>query len=126
MLRPTADAPKKYTSKVNSVVFKYFIIPHLIECGGVVTHNEASVIHLIDFTDSESFASVFQSLGQLGVFNPMERTWSDGSHKFIVVSAKFPTQFRFSEAMGTMTLRFYSQGFTEGGFPINDLFIGRK
>jgi len=126
MLKPIAEAPKKYTSKVNSVVFKYFIIPHLIECGGVLTHKTPSVVHSIEFTDSESFASVFQSLGQLGVFNPMEKTWPDGTQKFIVVSAKFPTQFRFSEAMGTILLRFYSQGFTEGGFPMNDLFEGRK
>jgi len=126
MLKPIADAPKKYTSKVNSVVFKYFIIPHLRECGGEWTHNNNSVLHLINFTDSESFASVFQSLGQLGVFNPMEKTWSDGSHKFIVVSKKFPTQFRFSESMGTMLLRFHSQGFTEGGLPMNDLFEGKK
>jgi len=91
MLKPIADAPKKYTSKVNSVVFKYFIIPHLIECGGVLTHKKTSVVHSIEFTDSESFASVFQSLGQLGVFNPMERTWPNGTQKFIVVSAKFST-----------------------------------
>jgi len=126
MLRPVADAPKKYTSKVNSVVFKYFIIPHLVQCGGVLTHCDNSVIHLIDFTDSESFASVFQSLEQLGVFNPMERMWSDGTQKFIVVSPKFPTQFRFSQSMGTLNLRFHSQGFTEGGFPMNDLFEGKK
>jgi len=126
MLKPIADAPKKYTSKVNAVVFKYFIIPHLIECGGVLTHKDNSVVHLIDFSDSESFASVFQSLQQFGVFNPMEKTWPNGTQKYIVVSANFPTQIRFSQTMGTMNLRFHSQGLTEGGLPMNDLFEGRK
>jgi len=126
MLQPKADPPKKYSSKVNSVVFKYFIIPHLRECGGEWTNSNNSVLHFINFTDSESFASVFQSLGQLGVLNPMEKTWPDGSHKFIVVSAKFPTVFRFSETMGTLLLKFHSQGFTQGGLPINDLFEGKK
>jgi len=56
----------------------------------------------------------------------MEKSWDDGTKKFVVVSVKYPTQFQFSEALGTITLRFYSQGFTEGGFPMNDLFEGRK
>jgi len=93
MLKPYADPPKKYTSKVNSVVFKYFVIPHLVAYGGVLTHKEGSVLYYIDFTDSESFASVFQSLQELEVLNLMEKSWDDGTKKFIVVSVKYPTQF---------------------------------
>jgi hypothetical protein len=122
LLKPKADGPKKYSSKVNSVLFKYFILPHLLECGGSLVHKDKSVIYSINFSDSESLASVFQSLASLGVFNPMERTWNDGSRKFIVVSQKYPTLFRFSESKGHLSVKFYSQGFTTFGLPLNDLY----
>lgn len=121
-LVPKADPPKKLLEKVNSAVFKYFVVPHLVICGGaLLKRNPNSPLHIIEFSDSATFAAVFQSLKGFGVFNPMEREWENGVKKFIVVSQKYKSVWRFSETMGSLSIVFYTQGFNRFQIPFNDL-----
>jgi hypothetical protein len=122
LITAKASPMKTFRTKVNAVLFEELIIPHLIQCNGMLCpRKKSSPLYVVQFSSSASFALIFVSLKELGVFNPMKKQFTNSSPMYIVAHEKYKAIWRFSVTLGTLRITFYTQGLTKGNLPINDL-----
>jgi hypothetical protein len=122
LLKPKASSVKKHTEKVNQVIFQFFIIPHLLLCGGKLQQTSPdSPLFLISFSSILSFSSIFTSLS---LFNPICKHFNEiNTSVYIIADEKYPIIFRFSSSISTLSISFYQNSLNASGVPMNDLYV---